>query len=268
MKMLFACLALFCPLFLTVQANGQGAVNVDVELVLAVDASRSMSANELEIQRRGYAEALSSPDVVDAITRGINSQVAIMYFEWSGRHSQRIVVDWTLIRNLPDAKAFAEKLTAKLFAGKRLTSISKALEFSAKQFDTNGYRGLRRIIDISGDGPNNDGPPVLEARNQLIDQGIVINGLPLMTREGKGAPWDIRDMDLYYLNCVVGGPGAFVVPVYEWDYFPLAVRRKLVLELAMPNMPVPPARFIPAQAAEYDCMVGEKVWDTVIPGAN
>ena len=240
-------------------------IDVDLELVLAVDISRSMSVNELEIQRRGYAEALSSPDVVDAITRGINGQIAIAYIEWAGRHTQRVIVDWVLIRNLADARALAATLTAKFESGMRMTSISGALTFSAALFENNGYRGLRRVIDISGDGPNNDGAPVLPARQAVIDQGIVINGLPLMTREGKGSFWDLKDLDQYYLHCVVGGPGAFVVPVYEWDFFPQAVRRKLVLELAMPALPPPPPRIIRAQAAApgYDCLAGEKIWDKI-----
>ncbi len=268
MKWLGVLFALTYALALTHPVNAQDTaapeVDVDLELVLAVDISRSMSVNELEIQRRGYAEALSSPDVVDAITRGINGQIAIAYIEWAGRHTQRVIVDWVLIGNLEDAQALAATLTAKFESGMRMTSISRALTFSAALFEDNGYRGLRRIIDISGDGPNNDGPPVLPARQAVIDQGIVINGLPLMTREGKGSYWDLKDLDQYYLHCVVGGPGAFVVPVYEWDFFPQAVRRKLVLELAMPVLPALPPRIVPAQAPGYNCLAGEKIWDRII----
>ena len=272
MKWICTCFALLWafmpPAPASAQGTAGGTIDVDIELVLAVDVSRSMSPNELEIQRRGYAEALSSPDVVDAITRGINGQIAMIYIEWAGRHSQRIVVDWTLIRNLADARVFADKLTAKFQSGMRRTSISKAIEFSSALFQNNGYRSLRRVIDISGDGPNNDGPPVLEAREIALAQGIIINGLPLMTREGKGSTWDLKDLDQYYLHCVIGGPGSFVVPVYEWDFFPQAVRRKLVLELAMPALEYLAPRIIPAQTPGYDCMAGERVWDTIIPGSR
>lgn len=246
----------------------QPAIDVDLELVLLVDISRSMSRDELEIQRRGYAEALSSPDVVESITQGINGQIALTYIEWAGRHTQRVIIDWTLIRNVADAKAFGDTLIAKFEGGMRMTSISRALTFAASRFEGNGYRGLRRVIDISGDGPNNDGPPVLPAREAVLEQGIVINGLPLMTREGLGSYWDLKDLDQYYLHCVVGGPGAFVVPVYSWDFFPLAVRRKLVLELAMPVFPPPEPRIIKAQAPGYDCLAGENIWDRIIDNKN
>lgn len=256
---------LLCVLAIPSEPRAQPEIDVDVELVLAVDVSRSMSPNELEIQRRGYAEALSSPDVVDAITKGFMGQIALTYIEWAGKYTQRVIVDWTLVRTFADAKAFADTLTARFEGGMRTTSISEALTFSAALFENNGFRGLRRVIDISGDGPNNDGPPVVPARDAVLAQGIVINGLPLMTREGTGSYWDLKDLDQYYLHCVIGGPGAFVVPVYDWDFFPEAVRRKLVLELAMPALAPPPAeaRFIPAEGPGYDCLAGEKIWNRV-----
>ncbi len=232
---------------------------VDIELVLAVDVSRSMSPYELEIQRRGYAEALTSDEVLGAIGEGFLGRIALTYVEWAGSGSTRTIVDWTLIETREDARAFAERLTAEFRPSLRRTSISGALLFSARLFDDNGFTAFRRVIDVSGDGPNNHGGPVLDARDRTVAEGIVINGLPLMTRDGFGGMWHLDDLDQYYLNCVIGGPGAFVIPVYDWSQFAAAVRRKLVLEIAG----LPP-RIVPAQMAApstYDCLIGEKIWE-------
>ena len=237
-------------------------VEVDAELILAVDVSRSMSPRELEIQRRGYAAALTSSEVVSAITGGMLGRVAVLYMEWAGSKSQRIIVDWTLINGLADARAFAARLTAHFDQSMRRTSISGALQFAARQFDGNGFASYRRIIDISGDGPNNQGGPVLAARGEALARGIVINGLPLMTREGLGSRFSLRDLDDYYRDCVTGGPGSFVLPVFDWQQFPLAVRHKLVMELALPKPP-PEIRPIYVRNIEesYDCLIGEKIWE-------
>jgi hypothetical protein len=233
-------------------------IEVDVELVLAVDVSRSMTYRELEIQRRGYAAALISGEVIDAIRRGPLGQVAITYVEWAGSGSHRVVMDWTLIRGRADAAAFAARLEANVDATLRRTSISGALDFTAGLFADNGFTGLRQVIDVSGDGPNNNGRPVTEARDDALARGLVINGLPLMTREGMGGVWTLDDLDRYYLDCVIGGPGAFVIPVLNWSDFPKAVRRKLVLELAGRS---PPPELLPATLQEpYDCLIGEKIW--------
>ena len=234
-------------------------IEVDVELVLAVDVSRSVSPNELEIQRRGYAEAITSPEVMEAVRRGLLGRIAVLYVEWAGASSQRIVRDWTLIETEADAHAFAQTLTARFDDTLRRTAISSALLYSADLFDDNGFAGLRRVIDVSGDGPNNAGPPVLEARQAVLDRGIVINGLPLMTREGMGSRWHLEDLDLYYRACIIGGPGAFVVPVTDWDQFAAAVRRKLVLELVDAGPMLEPVQAEPP--ADYDCLIGEKIWE-------
>ncbi|MEM6305897.1 MAG: DUF1194 domain-containing protein [Pseudomonadota bacterium] len=232
---------------------------VDLELFLAVDVSRSMSAEELELQRRGYAEALASKDVIAALRSGLLGRIAVTYVEWAGPGSQREVVPWTLVESEADATAIAQKLTAHFDGGMRRTSISGALTYATAAFENNGFKGLRRVIDISGDGPNNQGRPVLRARAEAIARGIVINGLPLMTQDALSSIWGIPDLDVYYTNCVIGGPGAFVVPVYGWSQFPEAVTRKLVLEIAGV---APAPRVIRAQAAPaYDCMIGEKMWE-------
>ncbi|MDD9909155.1 MAG: DUF1194 domain-containing protein [Ahrensia sp.] len=250
-------------LTLLVLLNGARAedVEVDVELVLAVDVSRSMSERELEIQRRGYAEALVSEQVIRAIRGGLIGRIALRYVEWSNTGQQRTVVDWTLIDGAQAAQAVAVKLTSRFNTALRRTSISDAIDSSAASFENNGFTALRRVIDVSGDGPNNSGRPVLEARDAAIASGIIINGLPLMTSEGMGSQFQLHDLDEYYRACVVGGPGSFVIPVHDWKEFPNAVRRKLVLELASaPAVPLIRATVSGKNETGYDCLIGEKIW--------
>lgn len=234
-------------------------IEVDVELFLAVDVSRSMSPAELEIQRRGYAEAITSPQVMTAIEGGLLGQIAITYVEWAGEYAQRVIVPWTLLTTKAEAQAIAHKITARFDAGLRRTSISGALNYAVRDFDGNGFTGLRRVIDVSGDGPNNQGRPVERARDAALAAGFIINGLPLMTQDALSEIWGIPDLDIYYRHCVIGGPGAFVIPVLDWDQFASAVKRKLVLEIAGLPDRVTPAQYTPP--APYDCLTGEKMWD-------
>lgn len=236
---------------------------VDIELVLAVDLSLSMMPEELEIQRAGYAAALRDPAVVRAMLGGLHGRVAITFVEWAGKGDQAVLVPWALISSAGDADAFAGRITAERRLGWRRTSLSSALAYSAALFENNGFKGLRRIIDISGDGPNNDGAIVTLARDAVVDRGITVNGLPLMTRIGLMTVFDIRDLDVYYRECVIGGPGAFVIPVHDWDQFAAAVRRKLVLEMSgrVPSdRPAARLRRIAFEPDGYDCLVGEKLW--------
>ncbi len=257
MRRLFSLVLLFLAAALPLRAETE----VDVELVLAVDVSRSMSPYELEIQRRGYAEALTSDSVLAAIADGFLGRIALTYVEWAGSGSAQVVVDWMLIASRSDAERFAETLTAHFHPSLRRTSISGALLFSAGLFDDNGFSTFRRVIDVSGDGPNNHGLPVPNARDRVIAKGITVNGLPLMTRDGTGSMWDIDDLDRYYLNCVIGGPEAFVIPVHDWSQFPAAVRRKLVLEIAGGQPRVIPAQARDTTSPDFDCLIGEKIWE-------
>jgi hypothetical protein len=262
-------------------AADDDGVLVDTELFLAVDVSRSMTARELEIQRRGYAEALVSDEVVDAIAETGYGQIALTYVEWAGSAMHHTVVDWTLIRNRQDAAAFAAQLTAQEANSMRRTSISGAISHAAAAFEGNGFRGLRRVIDISGDGPNNEGRGVEGARDAALEQGIIINGLPLMTKEGMGSAWHLADLDVYYRECVIGGTGAFVLPVRSWQDFPQAVRNKLVLELSgqMPpeSLPAfatrtPALQLVDYSGAKsdgsYNCYIGELIWDQIFGDWN
>ena len=244
-------------LFTTVPAFAN-EVEVDVELALMVDVSRSMSADDLEIQRRGYAEAIASDEVVKVILNSFTGRIAITYVEWAGYGLQRRIVPWTLIDSREAAETIATTLTAQFDASLRRTSIFGAIDFARDDIERNAFTGLRRVIDVSGDGPNNDGRTVVQARDAAIEAGLIINGLPIMTEDGF-TRWGIADLDDYYRICVIGGPGAFVIPVLSWDDFPLAVRRKLVLELAGPLEPVLVSERTGRTATGYDCEIGEKL---------
>ncbi|MDP3526721.1 MAG: DUF1194 domain-containing protein [Hoeflea sp.] len=237
-------------------------------LVLAVDVSRSMSPRELTIQRDGYAAALNHPDVVRAIAQGAYGRIAITMFEWAGDGSIREVFDWTLVETANDADRLSAIVSASVPIGQRRTSISGALKHAVKRLEEAPFEGFRKVIDVSGDGPNNHGGPVLNAREEALASRIVINGLPLMTSDGPGGGFNIGDLDTYYAECVIGGPGSFLVPVRDWDQFPEAVRRKLILEIG--SLPVDVPDVVPAQALPqslrpstepYDCLIGEKIWE-------
>ncbi|WP_206454924.1 DUF1194 domain-containing protein [Aurantimonas marina] len=242
----------------------QDGQKVDVELVLAVDVSWSMDHGEQEIQREGYVAAFRSPAVQRAILEGGYGRVAVTYIEWAGMFSQSVIVPWTLIDSKASAEAFAYRLASEEPERQRRTSIASAIDFIVPMFDRNGFDGRRRVVDISGDGPNNQGRVVTAARDAAVARGITINGLPLMT-SGGGFGWSsIPDLDRYYTDCVIGGPSAFIIPVNDWSQFPEAVRRKLVLELAgtWPDLrEAASATVIQTQnAAAADCLIGERLW--------
>jgi hypothetical protein len=225
-----------------------------------------MSPMELEIQRKGYASALTDDNVLKAIAQGAYGKIALTYFEWAGSSSHHVIVPWTTIASREDAEWIAARLSDSVPNSARRTSVSAALEFGADLFAESPFKGMKRVIGISGDGPNNQGGPVEAARDAVVKQGIVINGLPLMTSGGFNGGYDIRDLDRYYADCVIGGPGAFMIPVNDWSQFPEAVRRKLVLELAGPLSPVWKAvadGMAPVwrvQATKSDCLIGERGW--------
>lgn len=234
---------------------------VDVELVLAVDVSRSMDASERAIQRQGYRDALRHPDVIRAIQSGLTGRIALSYFEWSGPGSEHVTVPWTLVGDEASAGAFAAAIAPSQASGRFGTSISSSLLFAASLFVDNGFDGARQVIDVSGDGPNNVGGPVEPARDAVISRGIVINGLPIVLRPGGYSIFDIADLDAYYRDCVVGGPGAFTIPVTSSDQFEIAIRRKLIQEIAdLTDRPAGPPviRVATGPARERaNCLIGE-----------
>ncbi|MEP3049372.1 MAG: DUF1194 domain-containing protein [Roseibium sp.] len=235
---------------------------VDVALVLAVDVSRSMSQEELLLQRKGYAAAIASPDVVRAIQLGAHGRIALTIFEWANVGHKREIAGWAVIETQQDADDFASRVLETQSFGQRRTSISGAIRHATRLFQELPFNAERHVIDISGDGPNNQGGDVTRARDAALQKGQVINGLPLMTRGGFGEQFNIDDLDEYYRRCVIGGPGSFMIPVNDWAQFPEAVRRKLILEIGG-LVPVPRARVMPAQLTfqtPYDCQIGEKIW--------
>jgi hypothetical protein len=245
---------------------------VDLELVLAVDISWSMDLDEQQLQREGYVSALRDPEVWQAIRSGGTGRIALMYVEWAGQLIQQIVMPWTLIDSPAALEAFAAKLEKTPIARERMTSLSGAIDFSARQFGTQGFKGKRRVIDVSGDGPNNSGGPVEAARDRAVKEGIVINGLPIMLKPNhRSGFFDINNLDKYYADCVIGGFGSFVIPVRARSEFAPAIRRKLILEIAdlYPAQDEEP-HFIRAQMSvpeeRSDCMIGEKLWRMYIDG--
>jgi hypothetical protein len=236
-----------------------GSLDVDVELALAVDISYSMDPDELALQREGYVEALTSPDFLNALKQGMHGRIAVTYVEWAGVIDQKVVLPWRLIDGRASAEAVAGQISRAPQRRAYRTSISGALTFSTSLFEENGYRGIRRVIDVSGDGTNNQGPPVAITRDEVVAKGITINGLPIMLKRPNPSTLDIPDLDIYYEDCVIGGPGAFVVPVREREKFRDAIRTKLVLEIAGR---VPEPRIIPAaaDAPRISCTIGERMW--------
>jgi Protein of unknown function (DUF1194) len=236
-----------------------GTVDVDVEVVLAVDISYSMDPDELALQREGYVDALTSPEFLNALKHGMHGRVAVTYVEWAGVIDQKIVLPWRLVDGRESAEAVAGQISRAPQRRAYRTSIAAALTFSASLFDENGYRGIRRVIDVSGDGTNNQGPPVAIVRDEVVAKGITINGLPIMLKRPNPSTLDIPDLDIYYEDCVIGGPGAFVVPIREREKFREAIRTKLVLEIAGHS---PEPRSIPAaaDAPRISCTIGERMW--------
>jgi hypothetical protein len=171
--------------------------SVDIELVIAVDVSYSMDLDELAVQREGYAQAIVSKDFLQAMKTGPNSKIAVTYFEWSASSDQKIIIPWRVIDGPESADAVANEIMKTPVRRGSRTSISGAIDFAMPLFDKNPYKGLRRVIDISGDGPNNNGAPVVGAREEALSKGIVINGLPIMVKEPSYSTMDIDNLDWY-----------------------------------------------------------------------
>ena len=244
---------------LLAQRGSGGAVSVDAEVVLAVDVSYSMDPEEQQLQREGYMAAITSREFLQALKAGMHGKVALTDFDWAGSHHQQIIVPWRLIDGPESADAFSADIGRARYTRQSRTSISSALLFGAPLFEGSGFRGIRRVIDVSGDGVNNNGPLVTVARDEVLAKGITINGLPIILKRPNSSTMDIDRLDIYFEDCVIGGPGAFVIPIRERDQFREAIRTKLVLEIAGRT---PEARVIPAQARapRISCTIGERLW--------
>ena len=241
------------------QAANRAAAQVDVELILAVDVSYSMDMDELAVQREGYAQALVSKEFLQALKALPNGKVAVTYFEWAASNDQKIIIPWRVIDGPETADAVAAEIMKAPIRRASRTSISGAIYFAMPLFETNPYPGLRRVIDISGDGANNNGAPVTPARDEAISKGIVINGLPIMVKDPSYSTMDIENLDWYYEDCVTGGPGSFVVAIKDRDKFKEAIRSKLLQEVAgrTPERPLVP---VAEKEPRVPCLIGEKMW--------
>ena len=197
----------------------------DLQLVLAVDASGSVDQYRFELQKRGYVAAFRHARVLQAIRSGPNQAIAVTMVQWTGPMMQMQVVEWTLVGDEESATTFAaaiERTPRQLFSGG--TSISGAIDYAMTLFPKSPFRAPRRVIDVSGDGSNNRGRSVTLARDEAVDAGVIINGLPILALE--------PDLGRYYQNSVIGGPGAFVVTAKDFETFGEAILKKLIAEIA------------------------------------
>jgi hypothetical protein len=234
-------------------------VEVDLALVIAVDISYSMDPDELTLQRQGFAEAFRSPVVHEAIRSGMLGRIAVIYMEWAGVWDQLVMVPWTVIEDPQSANAFADRVAAVPVRRAQRTSISGAIDTGMKLLARSGVDATRRVIDISGDGANNQGRPVTAARDEAVAQGVTINGLPLMLK--RPGYLDIPDLDNYYHDCVIGGSGHFMEPVRSRQQFQQAIRTKIIREVADLAPPEPLIRLAQSGGEKrYDCLIGETQW--------
>jgi hypothetical protein len=223
--------ALAAPALLSARARATEKEPVDVELVLAVDVSRSVDQEEQEMQLRGYAAAFRDRNLIEGIAGGPLGQIAVSLFTWSDWHIQELLVPWARI----DGPAAAERVAAAIDAAPRrawlYTSISGAIDFAAGLFG-HGYEGTRKVVDISGDGVNNSGRALAEARAEALGKGIVLNGLAVLDHTPQ--PWSagLPPLDDYYRTEVIGGPGSFLMVAEGFDAFEVAVKRKIIREIA------------------------------------
>ena len=198
---------------------------VDLQLVLAVDASGSVSQYRFELQKRGYIEAFRNPRVLNAVRSGVTQSIAVTMFQWTGPRLQREVLPWTVFKDEDSAKAIADRIESVprlLFGGG--TSISGAIDVGMQLFPRGDFRGARRVIDISGDGANTSGRPVTRARDDAVAAGVTINGLPILAVE--------PDLDEHYQEFVIGGEGAFMIATKNFEDFADAILKKLIAEIA------------------------------------
>jgi len=215
---------------------------VDLLLVLAADVSRSMDDPKFRLQRNGYVEALTNPRVIEAIQSGNNRRIAVSFVEWSGVVSQKVVIDWATISDETTARRFADGLVEAPRSFADRTSISAGIDFAMTQFERAPYEGLRRTIDVSGDGTNNSGRDVTSARDEAVAKGVTINGLVILS--DSPTPWNPEHTNppgglaQYYRNNVIGGAGSFVMVAENFKSFGNALINKLIAEIAQARHPI------------------------------
>lgn len=265
-------------------SKSQATEPVDLELVLAVDVSGSIDPTEAKLQREGYRRALTNPDVIAAIKSGPLGKIALSYAEWAGMGHFKVVVDWRVIDSLDSAKVFVDRLAEVPTENAHRTSLSDAITFSVRHLAGNAFEGTRSIVDISGDGANNFGRLVTEARDEAVAQGFIINGLPILTQSPTAGTYpSIPNLDLFFRDCVIGGPGAFYVAAHGFEDFARAVKKKLILEIAGDVRPdrqraaAPQSGTAQLWLAQSDqgepresppCNIGEWRWMSIIQGGT
>lgn len=217
---------------------------VDLELILMADVSGSVNYDEFRLQRLGYAQALRNPRVLSAIRGGPVGRIAVAYVEWSGHFLKSVVVPWTVVATAADVEKIAQTLESsprEIFGGG--TAVGSAILYGAQSINANGLDGTRKVVDLSGDGPDKDGLPAAVGRDQAVAQGVTVNGLPILG--------EFPGLDVFFLDHVIGGPGAFSIPARDFKDFQAAILTKLIREIAGVADPDAP------QAAEWPSPLAE-----------
>ena len=244
------------------------AQQVDVALVIVTDVSYSVDENESRFQREGAIAAFRNPDVVKAIQSGSLGRIAVSYIDFSSYGAIKMLAGWHVIHDKATADAFADVLASKPRTLGVQTSISNGLETAERLLETSGYTANKRVIDVSGDGPNNDGHLVEPVRDEIVAKGIVINGLPIVTEADKFDVYYLPDLDKYYEGCVIGGPGSFIQVAHGFEDLARALRRKLLLEISEAAPPSHPLLIKVAASSqrsskhaiyEKGCDIGERM---------
>ncbi len=251
-----------------VQSSGGAETpeDVDAALVIATDVSYSIDENEAHFQRQGAVAAFRNPDVIKAIESGPRGRIAVAYIDFATEGVNKVIAGWHVVRDQSSANQFASVIEAAPRTMGVNTSISSGIELAMHLLETSGIRAGKRIIDISGDGPNNEGHLVHRVRDEAVANGIVINGLPIMTPADQYDVYYLPDIDKYYAGCVIGGQGSFIQVAHGFEDLERALRRKLILEIsdATPSRPLlmkVAAVSVPPSHPVYDkgCDIGERM---------
>jgi len=250
-----------------VQSSGGAETpqDVDIALVIATDVSYSIDENEAHFQRQGAVAAFRNPDVIKAIKSGPRGRIAVAYIDFATAGANKVIADWHVVRDESTASQFAALIEAAPRTLGVNTSISSGIELAMNLLETSGIRADKRMIDVSGDGPNNEGHMVDRVRDEAIAKGIVINGLPIMTPADQFDIYYLPDIDKYYAGCVIGGQGSFIQVAHGFEDLERALRRKLILEISdaapyrPPLMKVAAVTSPPHPAYEKGCDIGERM---------
>jgi hypothetical protein len=234
------------------------AEQVDLELVITTDVSYSVDDMEARMQREGAVTAFRSREVVEAIKAGSLGKIAVAYIDFSNANASRVVVDWQVVHDKASAEAFADAIAIARKTDGVQTSIASGIEMAARMIEDNDFEGMKKVIDVSGDGPNNEGRRVDQVRDEIVAKGMIINGLPIVTEADKFDVYYLPDLDKYYAGCVIGGPGAFIQVANGFADLARALRRKLVLEISDASKPMGDPLFVKAAAGARQPHLGPK----------